>query len=98
MAEQRKIDFPFEEVYLKNGLYLRTFAEDTDSEELIWHRDKENRKILIVEGNGWLLQVEDQLPMILEKNKEYSIKANQWHRVIKGKNDLILFIKKENKK
>ena len=98
MAEQGKIEFPFQETLLDNGLFKRIFEENVDSEELIWHRDREDRKVTISESKGWLLQIENKLPIPLEEGKEYFIKANEWHRVIKGKGKMILFIEKGSKK
>ena len=49
-------EFPFEEYKIGTKSFIREFKHDTDSEELIWHQDREDRKITIVEANGWLLQ------------------------------------------
>ena len=51
MAKQGKIEFPFNEVDLKGGLFLRVFKEGVDSEEMIWHRDREDRRVAILESN-----------------------------------------------
>ena len=88
------MDFPFSEVSLGNNIFLRVFDEQLDPEELVWHRDREDRTVNIVESNGWMLQQEDSLPTLLEAGKEYFIKQNEWHRVIKGKGKMILFIEK----
>ena len=32
---------------------IRTFSKDVDKLELIWHQDKEDRNVEILEGKGW---------------------------------------------
>ena len=44
---------------------IRTFSKDVDPMDLIWHTDKENRDILILEGEGWSFQRDNELPMEL---------------------------------
>lgn len=72
---------------------VRTFDSNLEEEEFYWHRDRKNRLITAVSGEGWRIQYDNQLPIPLEENKVYPIKKDTWHRVIKGKNDLILQIK-----
>lgn len=74
---------------------IRTFSEDVESEELIWHRDKYKREITILEGEGWELQLDNRLPEELVKGKIYTIPAMEYHRVIKGSGDLVIKIWEE---
>jgi len=76
---------PFFEKKLNNS-YIRTFSENLDSDELKWHRDKEDRTVSPIGETDWMFQRENALPEPL--NKEIKIKANEWHRVIKGRGDL----------
>lgn len=85
---------PYKEKILDNGLFRRTFSKDTDSKELVWHRDKEDRIVKPINESGWMLQMDNKLPIILEANKEYVIPKNTFHRVIKGYDDLIVDVKK----
>ena len=71
---------------------IREFSEDVDGEELVWHRDRQNRKVHILVSNGWKLQMEDRLPIPLETGKEYYIGKNTYHRVIKGEGNLVVRI------
>jgi quercetin dioxygenase-like cupin family protein len=73
--------------------FLRTFEENVESDELIWHRDKKNREITVLEGTGWQLQMENELPFILNTGKSYYIQREVYHRVIKGEGQLKLSIK-----
>ena len=88
------MDFPFRERSLGGKLFLREFKENVDPEELIWHQDKEDRVIKVIESNGWKLQLDNQLPVLLEKNSIYNIPAYVYHRVIKGSGRLLIEVEK----
>jgi len=71
---------------------IRTFDEYVDEMDLIWHRDSCNRQITVVNGENWKLQLDNQLPIIMEKGRLYRIPKMVYHRIIKGKGDLRLKI------
>ena len=75
---------PYEDVILNSNVKERTFEENVTDVELLWHRDREDRTIEVIEGNNWKLQLDDELPVILEKNQKYFIPAGVYHRAIKG--------------
>ena len=77
---------------LNSGKILRTFSKDVLSEELAWHRDRNNRIVEVIEGEGWEIQFEDRLPEPLEKGKEYVIPAYTFHRIKRGTTDLVIKI------
>lgn len=85
---------PYTESY-DNGLIIREFKEDVDSEELVWHRDKRTREITILEGRGWQLQLDNQLPQELKQGKLYIIPEMEYHRLIKGTGKLVVKIWEE---
>jgi quercetin dioxygenase-like cupin family protein len=85
--------FPFTETK-KGKVLIREFSQDVDKMELIWHRDKEDRTITILESKGWKLQMDNTLPVVLEEGKSYNIPKNTYHRVIKGEGKLILELEK----
>lgn len=87
-------DFPFKEKQVGKCLFLREFDHNVDSEELVWHQDREDRDIKVINSAGWLLQLDEQVPVFLEEGETYHVKAFTWHRLIKGKNNLLLEIKK----
>jgi len=89
--------YPFKQKKIKNKL-IREFSSDVDSKELVWHRDRRTRKVKVVSGLGWQIQMENKLPVILEKGKTYYIPAREYHRVIKGKTNLVLEIYEDNEK
>jgi quercetin dioxygenase-like cupin family protein len=73
---------------------IRTFSKDVDPMDLIWHTDKENRDILILEGEGWSFQRDNELPMELSKGDRLHIPEGQIHRIHKGATDLVIKIEK----
>jgi hypothetical protein len=85
------MDFPFEQIE-KEGKLVRTFSTDVDSEELMWHQDLKDRNVTVIEGNGWLFQMENELPIKLEDAKQIFIPKLAWHRVLKGNDRLIVEI------
>jgi len=85
--------FPFEQVNLSENVVKRTFAASVDSSELIWHLDREDRLVTVLEGSRWLLQLDNELPKMLEEGKSYFIPKMTYHRIIKGTGGLILEIK-----
>ncbi len=76
--------FPFSEEVLDNRLF-RTFSSNVDDEELAWHRDACDRLVKIISGEGWYLQLDDELPFGLHVGACYRIPKNVWHRVLKKK-------------
>jgi hypothetical protein len=91
------MDFPFEEKLIRGTTFLREFKENVDSSELIWHLDREDRIVVPIKSDGWKLQLDNELPKMLEEGKRYFIPKMTYHRVIKGKGDLrIKLTKLEN--
>lgn len=72
---------------------IRTFSEDTNEGDLVWHRDHDDRIIKVLEGNDWFLQFDNELPVKLIKNNSYLIKEGIYHRIIKGTNNLKISIR-----
>lgn len=85
---------PYTESY-DNGLIIRQFDEDVNDDELIWHRDKRTREITVLEGSGWQLQLDDQLPKELQRGRLYKIPKMEYHRLIKGTGKLVVKIWEE---
>lgn len=72
---------------------IRTFTEEVEPEELIWHRDGEDRIIEATEHSDWKIQLDNQVPIGL--NRKVLIKKDEWHRLIKGTGELRLKIIKK---
>ena len=86
--------FPFKQEE-KNGVLLREFGKDVDSEELVWHMDKRDREVRILEGSGWKLQMDNDIPRDLIIGETYRIPKYTYHRVWKGDSNLLVEIKEK---
>lgn len=73
---------------------IRTFYSNVDSDQLVWHRDLEDRKVTVLEGEGWQFQFNGSLPIELVKDRIFMIPRDMYHRVIIGKTKLVLRIEK----
>ena len=89
------MDFPFTEQQLDTKLFLREFSADVDEMKLIWHEDRENRIVSVVEGNGWKFQFDEELPIEMEDGIDITIPKGVIHRVIKGKGPLKIKVFKD---
>lgn len=83
---------PYKEKNKKN-IKERLFKENINDAELVWHRDKKDREVTIVESNGWMFQMDNELPVILNKGDVINIPKNTYHRILKGSGDLKIKIK-----
>lgn len=81
-TEQKRFDY-----------ILRTFNEDIEEHELVWHRDKKNRLISVITSNGWSFQFDDELPFELKDGMIFLIPKETYHRVIKGFGSLAIKIR-----
>ena len=90
------MDFPFEEEKIDQYNFIRTFPADVDEMDLIWHADKENRIITVLEGNGWKFQFDEELPIEMTEGKSISILKGVVHRVIKGNGPLVIKLQKNS--
>lgn len=89
-------EFPFDQTRIDETKFIRVFDKDVLTEELVWHRDRKDRTITVLEGDGWELQLDNLLPIKLEVGDEIFIQAETYHRIKRGTNNLVLQIE-ENK-
>lgn len=87
------MNFPFKQTKLEENIVRRTFTMDVDPSELVWHMDREDRIIKVLQGQSWYLQMDNELPKKLIEGKEYFIPKMSYHRIFKGISDLVLEIK-----
>ena len=87
----KKNNLPFKDIII-DGFSIRLFEFSKDTDEFVWHRDKEDRIIKCEHNTDWKFQMDNELPISFDN--EIFIKAERYHRLIKGNNDLILKIKK----
>jgi hypothetical protein len=83
--------FPFEQEIVGDKK-IRTFNEDIDGEELVWHRDREDRLVEVLEGENWMVQMDNQLPIKMKSGDTFIIPEGVYHRVLKGDGDLKISI------
>lgn len=88
------VELPFREKQVEINSFIRWFSPDTDPMEFVWHRDREDRIIDVIEPGGWKFQYEDDLPIELEKKDRLIIPAGLYHRVIPGTGELKIFLQK----
>jgi hypothetical protein len=78
---------------LKNGYIIREFDANIDVSELVWHRDKKDRVVEVVSGNGWKFQLDNHLPLELKEGMVLQIPKETFHRIGKGDTKLVIKIK-----
>ena len=93
------MSLPFKEVLLESNTkyvkVLREFSKDLNSEELNWHRDKEDRLVEVKKGIGWYLQMENEIPALMSEGLKFRIPKYTWHRIInKNRTNLIIEVRK----
>ena len=88
---KKENNFPFEESVEKKYI-VRTFSENVDNDELVWHRDKEDRIVKAIGKTDWMVQLDNELPRPL--TEMVYIPKNTFHRVIKGTGDLKVRVNK----
>lgn len=83
---------PYKDIDVVDDVVVRTFDENIDPVELMWHRDEEDRLVESINPTNWMVQIDDNLPVSLDK--QIFIPKGVYHRVIKGDGDLTIKIKK----
>jgi quercetin dioxygenase-like cupin family protein len=86
---------PYKEV-LNNNSRVREFKVNTPNKELVWHRDEKDRYVTVLEGEGWHFQLDNELPLELQKKDVIFIPKQKYHRVLKGKTDLLIKIEEND--
>tara|TARA_Y100000592_G_C5477033_1_gene322907 strand:+ start:4371 stop:4661 length:291 start_codon:yes stop_codon:yes gene_type:complete len=92
-------NLPFNEIILEtNSKYtrvLREFSNNLDSEDLYWHKDKEDRLIKKIKGHEWYIQLENNIPCLIPDDSFYFIPKNTWHRILnKNNTNLVIEVRK----
>ena len=92
-------DLPFKEFASdKENEVIRIFdPKDAEEDDYVWHRDKEDRFVTVIEGEGWRFQLDNELPEEINKGDSFFIKNMTYHRIIPGRNNLVIAIRKEDK-
>tara|TARA_E500000178_G_scaffold284540_1_gene285790 strand:+ start:36638 stop:36904 length:267 start_codon:yes stop_codon:yes gene_type:complete len=74
---------------------LRYFDVNQPVGNFVWHRDHEDRKITVLEGENWKFQYDNQLPVNLNKGDIIHVNKNEYHRIIKGDSNLVVKIEEK---
>lgn len=82
--------------YIDDG-DIRIFDVNQPAEEYVWHRDREDRVIEVLEGQGWQLQFENSLPFLLREKMRFEIPEGEYHRLLKGYDNLKIKLHKKTK-
>ena len=61
--------------YDYKGYHVRHFSHDTESAELVWHRDRKDRYITPIGKTDWQIQFDNELPKPINDYEEESGKS-----------------------
>jgi hypothetical protein len=81
---------PYKQLQTQEYIY-RKFTQDISEEELVWHRDENDREVDILEPTDWMFQFDNELPQTLQG--KLFIPKETYHRLIKGTGYLNIRIK-----
>lgn len=91
---ETSIGKPYQQKQISEDIFERVFDEYINEEELVWHRDKKDRLVKVLNcGDGWKFQYENSLPFNLIDGMEFNIQKETFHRIIKGEGNLLINIK-----
>ena len=79
-----------ENITNKESIVERIFEESCTQEELMWHRDPEDRIVESIGNTDWMIQLDNQLPINL--SQPVRIPKETWHRLIKGTGNLKILV------
>ena len=81
---------PYKQIKTSEYIY-RKFTQDIPEEELVWHRDQNDREVEILETTDWMFQFDNQIPFNIENS--LFIPKDTYHRLIKGTGTLNIRIR-----
>ena len=75
---------PYTDKHIDRTTRVRTFNHLVESDELVWHRDRKDRKVTVLEGKGWYFQMDNEVPKLMEQGSEIIIPKMAYHRIYKA--------------
>lgn len=84
---------PYHDVQVTQNVFVREFLPDVEDSELVWHRDYKSRNITVLEGEGWKLQFDNELPVDLKEGESWFIESMKFHRLWRGNTKLQIQIR-----
>lgn len=77
---------PFVDDILSSDSWIRTFNPcETNNSEYVWHRDRKDREVIILDGIGWSFQLDNELPFNINIGEKIFIPKMVYHRILPGK-------------
>lgn len=77
---------------LSHTTFSREFSPEVEESQLVWHRDKKDRKVTILSGENWKIQFDNELPKQLTIGEDIFIPKDIFHRIWRGEDILRLKI------
>jgi len=77
-----------DEIHILTNDNIRNFTTDVKELDLVWHQDREDRTIEVLEGEGWKFQKDNEIPVGMNVGDRIFIAEGEIHRVLKGTTDL----------
>jgi len=77
-----------DEIHILTNDNIRNFTTDVQELDLVWHQDREDRTIEVLEGEGWKFQKDNEIPVGMNVGDRIFIAEGEIHRVLKGTTDL----------
>ena len=74
--------------------YHVIIGEDDFARELFHHTDPFDQVIEVIESDGWFLQYNEEVPVLLNPGRKYFVQEYNWHRIIKGFGPLIIRVER----
>lgn len=80
---------PYTDDFITENCWIRTFDPSiTESEEYIWHRDYNDREVVVLSGEGWKFQFDNEIPFDINKGDKLLIPSMVYHRIVPGTTEL----------
>jgi quercetin dioxygenase-like cupin family protein len=86
---------PYSDLDLGRGFVQRHFLEDVEDHELVWHRDKKDRHVTVMQGDDWWFQFDNEMPTRIKQGDTIHVPAMTYHRLLKGDGSLVLRIEEQ---
>jgi len=85
---------PYIDERIDDTSWVRTFDPNvTESEEYVWHRDYYDREVIVLEGEGWQFQFDNELPKSINIGNKLFISKMIYHRLLPGDSKLKIEIR-----
>lgn len=84
---------PYIDEKISERVWIRSFDHVVvQSDEFVWHRDKQDRVVTVLEGEGWQFQFDNEIPIQLNSGDVIKVPKQIYHRIIVGSTPLKLKI------